>query len=72
MTWIIAHSPSPIGSTQGLTIRPCYTERGAKTHAREQVANGHVVSAQTLEGVNPPRRIKSQDVFKWLAERDRR
>ena len=51
MTWIIAHSPSPAGGeARGLTIHPCYTEGGAKRYAREQVAKGHLVSAQTLEG----------------------
>ena len=70
MTWIIAHWRSPAGGEgQGLTIHPCYTEQGAKTYAREQVAKGHLVSAQTLEGVKPPRRIKSQDIPKWLTER---
>jgi|HubBroStandDraft_6_1064221.scaffolds.fasta_scaffold1278000_1 hypothetical protein len=72
MTWIIAHSSSPaVGEAQGLTIHPCYTEQGAKTYAREQVEKGHLVSAQTLEGVKPPRKISPRDITKWLTERDR-
>lgn len=71
MTWIIAHSPSPAGGeARGLTIHPCYTEGGAKRYAREQVAKGHLVSAQTLEGVEPCRKIKPQDIPTWLTERD--
>jgi len=74
MTWIVAHSPSSVSGTlesSGLTIRPCYTEQGAKMYAQAQVAKGHRVSAQTLEGVKPPRKIKSQDITLWLAERGR-
>ncbi|MBV9753464.1 MAG: hypothetical protein JO188_13160 [Hyphomicrobiales bacterium] len=74
MTWIVAHSPLPAsGGNQRdrLTIHPCYTEQGAKKYAREQVAKGHHVSAQTLEGVRPPRKITFQDISRWLTERNR-
>ncbi len=68
MTWIIAHAPLPVGEMHQLTIHPCYTEEGAKIYAREQVAKGHRVSAQTLEGVEPPRKIKAQELPTWLTE----
>jgi hypothetical protein len=71
MTWVITHSPSPVGGEAHLTIHPCYTEQGAKWYAREQVAKGHRVSAQTLEGVEPPRKIQSPEITTWLTERDR-
>ena len=71
MTWVIAHSSRPISKTMGscwLTIHPCYTEEGAKEYAQEQLAKGHQVAAQTLEGETPVRTIKGQDVSLWLED----
>jgi len=73
MTWVIAHSSTPISQTLGpsrLTIHPCNTEEGAKEYAQEQLAKGHEVTAQTLDGETPVRTIKGQDVSLWLDDEE--
>jgi hypothetical protein len=51
----------------GATV-PCAHEVDAKLLARELVKRGHIVSAQTVEGVLPARLIRPDEIYAWLRE----